>query len=70
MITSLSFANPRPAKPVRPFGFTVRNADNDNQQWEAPTVSKIEVQAVTRMRCVLCTRTHCSCSGEGPLGAR
>ena len=61
MINSLSFANPRPAKPVRPFGFTVRNADNDNQQWEALNT--------TRMRCVFCRDDHCSCSGEGPLGA-
>ena len=61
MITSLSFANPRPAKPVRPFGFTVRNADNDNRASNAAIVAQAH--------CPDCERTHCSCSGEGPLGA-
>ena len=58
MITSLSFANPRPVYPQK---IPAPDADNDNQQWEALNT--------TRMRCVFCTRTHCSCSGEGPLGA-
>ena len=58
MITSLSFANPRP---IYPHKIPAPNAANDNQQWEALNT--------TRMRCVFCSRTHCSCSGEGPLGA-
>ena len=58
MITSLSFANPRP---IYPHKIPAPDADNDNRASYAALVAQAH--------CPDCTRTHCSCSGEGPLGA-
>ena len=58
MITSLSFANPRP---IYPHKIATPDPDNDNRASYAALVAQAH--------CQKCTRTHCSCSGEGPLGA-
>lgn len=58
MIPTLAFTRPRPP---RHFGFTVRNANNDNRPSNATIV--------TAMKCSLCTKTHCACRGDALLGA-